>query len=176
MVISTRLNLAAARNEDRGLDEVAELPPGTQAKLLRFLESGEFLPIGEVTPARVDVRILAATDRDLSAEVAAVRFRQDLYFRLNIVPLTLPPLRDRSEEIRALLQYFLAQACAAYGLDLPRFDVVALRLLRAYAWPGNLRELRNFAERMVILLGGRSVTPETSRPSVGVLTHKHMKK
>ncbi len=160
MVISTRLNLAAARNEDRGLDEVAELPPGTQAKLLRFLESGEFLPIGEVTPARVDVRILAATDRDLSAEVAAVRFRQDLYFRLNIVPLTLPPLRDRSEEIRALLQYFLAQACAAYGLDLPRFDVVALRLLRAYAWPGNLRELRNFAERMVILLGGRSVTPE----------------
>jgi DNA-binding NtrC family response regulator len=142
------------------LDEVGELPSGTQAKLLRFLESGECLPIGEVTPVRVDVRILAATNRDLFAEVAAHRFRQDLFFRLNIVPLLLPPLRERSEEIPELLQYFVVQAGAAYDLELPRFDNRAMRLLREYGWPGNLRELSNFAERMVILLGGRTVTLE----------------
>jgi len=142
------------------LDEVGELPKGTQAKLLRFLESGECLPIGEVTPIRVDVRILAATNRDLSAEVVAGRFRQDLFFRLNIVPLVLPPLRERSEEIPDLLQHFVEQAAATYDLTPPGFDRATLRLLQDYPWPGNLRELRNLAERMVILLGGRTVKPE----------------
>ena len=142
------------------LDEVGELPLDTQAKLLRFLESGECLPIGEVTPVRVDVRIIAATSRDLSAEVAAGRFRQDLFFRLNIVPLVLPPLRERSEEVPEFLHAFLEQARKTYKLESPRFDKASLRLLRKYAWPGNIRELRNLAERMVILLSGRTLTPE----------------
>jgi len=142
------------------LDEVGELPPGTQAKLLRFLESGECLPIGEVTPARVDVRIVAATNHDLSAEVAANRFHQDLFFRLNIVPLVLPPLRERSEEIPKLLQHFVDRAADSFDLTAPGFEKTALKLLREYHWPGNLRELRNLAERMVILLSGRNVAPE----------------
>jgi DNA-binding NtrC family response regulator len=142
------------------LDEVGELPLATQARLLRFLESGECLPIGEVTPVRVDVRIIAATNRELSAEVAASRFRQDLFFRLNIVPLVLPPLRERSEEILGLFRYFVEQACETYKLEPPLFDTLSLRLLREYPWPGNVRELRNLAKRMVILLGGRDVTPD----------------
>jgi DNA-binding NtrC family response regulator len=142
------------------LDEVGELPLGTQAKLLRFLESGECLRIGEVTPVPVDVRIIAATSGDLSAEVAANRFHQDLWLRLNIVPLALPPLRERCDEIPKLLRHFVDQAAAAYDLAPPEFDKAALRLLRGYHWPGNLRELRNLAERMVILLAGRNVAAE----------------
>jgi DNA-binding NtrC family response regulator len=153
-------HVRAAKGGTLFLDEVGELPPGTQAKLLRFLESGECLPIGEAMPVEVDVRILAATNRDLSAEVGENRFRQDLFFRLNIVPLNLPTLRERSEEIHKLLQYFVDQAGKAYDLEPPRFGKAALRLIREYAWPGNVRELRNFAERMVILLGGRKVAPE----------------
>jgi len=143
------------------LDEIGELSIGTQAKLLRFLESGEYLPIGDVVPARVDVRVLAASNRDLPAEVAAGRFRQDLFFRLNIVPLVLPPLRERSEEIHKLLQHFIDRAAAAYDLVPPRFDSAALKLLRDYHWPGNIRELCNLAERMVILLSGRDLTPDS---------------
>lgn len=142
------------------LDEVGELPMATQAKLLRFLESGECLPIGEVTPVKVGVRIVAATNRDLSSEVAASRFRRDLFFRLNIVPLTLPPLRECAGDIYELLQQFVEQAAEAYKLDPPRFEHTTLRLLRGYAWPGNVRELRNLAERMVILRSGRRVSPE----------------
>lgn len=142
------------------LDEVCELPTGTQAKLLRFLESGECLPVGEVAPVEVDVRIIAATTRDLPSEVAAGRFRQDLFFRLNIVPLTLPPLRECCTDIPDLLQGFVGQATKAFELDPPRFEAAALRLLRGYTWPGNVRELRNFAERMVILRSGRLVTVE----------------
>ena len=153
-------NAGIMRSADGGtlfLDEVGELPLGTQAKLLRFLESGECLPIGALTPVQVDARILAATNRDLAAEVAVRRFRQDLYFRLNVIPLVLPPLRKRSEEIPRLLRYFVAQAAQDHSLERPQFDASALRLLREYAWPGNVRELRNLAERMVILLGGRRV-------------------
>jgi DNA-binding NtrC family response regulator len=142
------------------LDEIGELPMGTQAKLLRFLESGECLPVGEVTPLNSNVRIIAATNRDLSAEVAAGRFRKDLFYRLHIVPLNLPPLRDRAADIPGLLRHFLEQASASYGRACPRFDRGAMRVLREHTWPGNLRELRNLAERMVILLGGREVTAE----------------
>ncbi len=150
----------AARGGTLFLDEIGELPMGTQAKLLRFLETGECLPIGEVVPARIDARVVAASNRDLPAEVAAGRFRPDLFFRLNIVPLVLPPLRERSEEIHKLLRYFIDQAAAAHDLKPPRFDSGALKLLREYHWPGNLRELRNLAERTVILLSGREITPE----------------
>lgn len=152
--------IRAAEDGTLFLDEIAELPLGTQAKLLRFLESGECLPVGEVTPIQVDVRIVAATNRDLAAEVAAHRFRQDLFFRLNIVPLVLPPLRERSGEIPKLLRQFVGQAAETYKLDPPKFDKAAMRLLREYAWPGNVRELRNLADRMVILLSGRNVAPE----------------
>lgn len=142
------------------LNEVGDLPPGTQSRLLRFIESGECLPAGALQPARVDVRIIAATNRDLAAEVTAGRFRRDLYLRLGIVPLTLPPLRERPGDIPGLLDGFCAEATEAYDLAPPGFHPAAMALLRQYAWPGNIRELRNLAERLVILLGGREVGPE----------------
>ena len=139
------------------LDEIGELPPGVQAKLLRFLESGECQPVGQSSSARADVRVIAATNRDLGAEVAAGRFREDLYYRLNVVPLSLPPLRERNGDIVELLSYHTAQIAERYGLDAPRYSAQALKHLRAYAWPGNVRELRNLCERMVILCGGREI-------------------
>jgi DNA-binding NtrC family response regulator len=139
------------------LDEIGELPPAVQAKLLRFLESGECQPVGQTQAIRADVRVIAATNRDLAAEVAAGRFRQDLFYRLNVVPLALPPLRERREDIPALLDHHSAQVARRYGLDTPRFDRTAVQALRGYAWPGNVRELRNLCERLVILCGGRDI-------------------
>ncbi|NBC47175.1 MAG: AAA family ATPase [Gammaproteobacteria bacterium] len=141
------------------LDEIGELPIGSQAKLLRFLECGECLPLGEVQPMLVDVRIIAATNRNLSNEVEAGRFRQDLLYRLNIVPLALPPLRERQEEIPALLQRFLGEAAKTHRLRAPTFTKPSLKLLRQYAWPGNVRELRNLAIRMTILFPGQRIEP-----------------
>jgi DNA-binding NtrC family response regulator len=145
------------RSAERGtlfLDEIAELPSNTQAKFLRFLESGECLPVGELRPLMPDVRIIAATHRDLREEVREGRFREDLYFRLNVVPLPLPPLRDRPGDLEELLQHFVTEAGRRFGLPLPDFSAAALESLRAYAWPGNVRELRNLAERMVVLFHG----------------------
>ncbi|MBI5461300.1 MAG: sigma-54-dependent Fis family transcriptional regulator [Gammaproteobacteria bacterium] len=142
------------------LDEVGELPLAIQAKLLRFLESGECQPVGHGSATHVDVRIIAATNRDLAAEVAAGRFRQDLFYRLNVVPLCLPPLRTRGDDIALLLHHHAEQLARRYGLTAPRYSRAALRQLHAYDWPGNVRELRNLCERLVILCGGREITPE----------------
>ena len=139
------------------LDEIGDLPPAVQAKLLRFLESGECQPVGQSNSARSDVRVIAASNRDLAAEVAAGRFREDLFYRLNVVPLHLPPLRERNGDIVELLHYHTAQIAARYGLDAPRYSAQAIKALRAYAWPGNVRELRNLCERLVILCGGREI-------------------
>jgi len=141
------------------LDEIGELPIGAQAKLLRFLECGECLPLGEVQPRRVDVRIIAATNRELRAEAEAGRFRQDLLYRLNIVPLVLPPLRERRLEIPTLLQRFVDEAAETHGLRAPTFSKTCLKPLRQYAWPGNVRELRNLAIRMTILFPGQRIEP-----------------
>lgn len=142
------------------LDEVGELPLAIQAKLLRFLESGECQPVGHGTSVHVDVRIIAATNRDLAADVERGRFRQDLFYRLNVVPLCLPPLRARGEDIALLLHHHSTQLAQHHGLQAPRYSRGALRHLQGYDWPGNVRELRNLCERLVILCGGRDIQSE----------------
>jgi transcriptional regulator with GAF, ATPase, and Fis domain len=134
------------------LDAVGELPPAGQSRLLRVLERGHD---GSRPP-----RVIAATSHDLWSAVEAGSFRRDLYYRLYVVPLELPPLRERVQDIPLLLTYFVQSAAEANGLDRPRFAAAAERLLRRYAWPGNVRELKNFCERMVILFAGRDVGPE----------------
>ncbi len=139
------------------LDEVSELPLPSQAKLLRFLESRECQSLGQRGSESVDVRVIAATNRDLRAAVTEGRFRADLYYRLCVVPLELPPLRDRGEDIEPLLEHFLASAAADHGLPVPRISAGARRALHAYAWPGNVRELRNLCVRLAILFQGGSI-------------------
>jgi len=136
------------------LDEVAELPLATQAKLLRVLEQREVLRVGSLKPRSIDVRFVSATHRDLDAEVAAGRFRQDLLYRLNGVTLLVPPLRDRGEEIEPMARAFVEQASAALGSPShPEISAEAMALLESYGWPGNIRELKNVIERAVLLAG-----------------------
>ncbi|HET9551392.1 MAG TPA: sigma-54 dependent transcriptional regulator [Anaeromyxobacteraceae bacterium] len=139
------------------LDEVGDMPPAMQAKVLRVLQEGEFERVGGSATLRVDVRVVAATNKDLPAEVAAGRFREDLYYRLNVVPLHLPPLRERKEDIPELAARFLAEACARNGRKPATLDREALLALQAHDWPGNVRELRNLVERMVILSDGPAI-------------------
>ncbi len=141
------------------LDEVGELPLNIQAKLLRFLESGECQSVGETAVVRTNVRVIAATHRDLYEKVQRGEFREDLYYRLNVVPLELPPLRRRSGDIPLLLAHLIGEIASRYELEAPRFSDEALTILRGYRWPGNVRELRNFCERMVVLLSGREIFP-----------------
>lgn len=142
------------------LDEIAELPLNIQAKLLRFLESGECQGVGGTVPAKVDVRIVAATHRNLFEMVREGRFREDLYYRLNVVPLELPPLRARTGDLELLLNRLTSTSAERYGLEPPRYSREALERLQHYSWPGNVRELRNFCERMVVLFTGRRVEAE----------------
>ena len=139
------------------LDEVSELPLPSQAKLLRFLESRECQSVGQRGTDSIDVRVIAASNRDLRAAVEDGRFRADLYYRLCVVPLELPPLRERAEDILPLLEHFLTTAAAAHGVAAPVFSAAARRAVRAYGWPGNVRELRNLCVRMAILFQGRPV-------------------
>ena len=142
------------------LDEIGELPLAIQPKLLRFLETGDFLRLGDQAPSRADVRIIAATHRDLHEEVRAGRFREDLFYRLNVVPLTLPPLRERREDIPLLVTHFNRTLAQAHGLAPLRYRDDTLEALKAYDWPGNVRELRNLCERLLVLLQGHGeVTP-----------------
>jgi DNA-binding NtrC family response regulator len=145
------------------LDEVNSLPVPLQAKLLRFLESGEIQPIGETAPQRVDVRVIAATNVDLHEQIGRGEFRRDLYYRLNVVPLEIPPLRDRGGDIPLLLQHFMAQFAREHGLPAATFGKGALARLCTYPWPGNVRELRNVCERLSILMAGR-VIEESNLP------------
>jgi transcriptional regulator with PAS, ATPase and Fis domain len=130
------------------LDEVGELPLDTQPKLLRFLENGEVFPLGERRPIKVDVRIVAATHKDLASLVREGRFREDLYYRLQVVPLRVPPLRERREDIVALARYFV-RALTSEGHEPPALSTDALAALVEHAWPGNVRELRNVIERVL---------------------------
>ena len=139
------------------LDEVAEIPLGTQAKLLRVLESREVMRLGALTPKVLDVRFVAATNRDLESSVKGGSFREDLYYRLNGMTITIPPLRDRRLQIPSLAQGFLAQAAAENGVPVPKLTPQALRLLERHDWPGNVRELRNVVERALVLAGGGPV-------------------
>lgn len=136
------------------LDEVSELPLETQVKLLRVLQLGEFEPVGSSKTSRVDVRIIAATNRDLEAEVRAGRFRTDLYYRLNVVPLRVPPLRERPEDIRPLVMFFLSRLSKKSGKGIHAVSEETMKRLAAYSWPGNIRELQNVLERAVVLSPG----------------------
>ncbi|PPD21046.1 MAG: sigma-54-dependent Fis family transcriptional regulator [Methylomonas sp.] len=142
------------------LDEINSLPLTIQAKLLRFLESGEILPIGSTKPGKVNVRILAATNSDLNKLIDTGEFRRDLYFRLNVVPLELPALHQRNEDIETLARHFFQHFAQAHGIETPTLSKQTLKALKAYKWPGNIRELRNLCERLSILLAGKIIEPE----------------
>jgi two-component system, NtrC family, response regulator HydG len=140
------------------LDEVGELPLNVQAKLLRFLDNGECQTVGQSHVEKVNVRVIAATNRDLFKEIENGNFREDLFYRLNIVPLSLPSLRERTSDITFLINHLSVQLAAKHRLDVPRFNLKAMELCQRYTWPGNIRELKNFCERMVILLNGKTIT------------------
>jgi transcriptional regulator with GAF, ATPase, and Fis domain len=142
------------------LDEIGELPLAVQAKLLRFLETGECQTVGRPRNQHVDVRVLAATNRDLNQLIDDGGFRRDLYYRLHVVPLELPPLRQRPGDVNLLLTGLTAELAANYKLRPPIYSKAVLKLLNSYHWPGNVRELKNFSERMLILFSGRKVEPE----------------
>ncbi len=143
------------------LDEVGEMPLALQAKLLRVLQEGEVRPIGASVTRKVNVRIVAATNRDLEREVAAGRFREDLYYRLKVFPLRVPPLRERREDVPSLAAHFLERYTREFGRELTGFSPAALELLKAYDWPGNVRELENEVQRAVIQAEAESlVTPD----------------
>jgi two-component system response regulator AtoC len=133
------------------LDEVGDLDPAVQAKLLRVLQEQEITRVGARDAVRVDVRIVTATNRDLEAAVKEGRFRDDLYYRLNVIPIRLPALRERPQDLPALLQHFLASFSDRYGRPVPSIPPEALAALHDYAWPGNVRELRNLCERAVLM-------------------------
>ncbi|MCP3851887.1 MAG: sigma-54-dependent Fis family transcriptional regulator [Gammaproteobacteria bacterium] len=151
------------KSADKGtlfLDEVGELSLAVQAKLLRFLESTECQKVGATTTEKVNVRVLAATNRDLRTEIEQGRFREDLFYRLNIVPLDIPPLRKRTGDLQLLLKHFNHSLAAQYGVKPVVYSKNAVKCLKAYSWPGNVRELRNVCERMSILLAGKTIEVE----------------
>jgi DNA-binding NtrC family response regulator len=161
------------------LDEIGELPLALQAKLLRLLQQREYTPVGDNRTLRCDVRIVAATNRDLAREVAEGRFREDLYYRLNVIHLHLPPLRERMEDLDALVPHFFQSALEMAGRDdLVGCDEDAMDALRAHDWPGNVRELENTVQRAVLLAPGpwvrRSDLPVVlgERRSSAALVHR----
>ena len=150
------------------LDEVGELAPELQVRLLRLIQNGEIQKLGAIRSARVDVRVVAATHRDLAAMVQNSSFREDFYYRLNVIPLRLPSLRDRREDLPELLQYFFERSCSKHGRPTLRLGDGVLERLLTYRWPGNIRELENVVERIVILTPDNEVgiadLPQFLRP------------
>ena len=157
------------READRGtlfLDEIGDISPGLQARLLRVLQEHEIVPVGSESPVRVDVRVLAATHRDLPELVRQGRFREDLYYRLNVVTLTLPPLRARRQDIPLLIDHFLRELTDRHDRGPVAVDPEAQRRLLAYNWPGNIRELQNVLERAMLLAEQDVIGPEHLTPTV----------
>ena len=156
------------------LDEVAELPLDTQAFLLRVLESGEFLRVGSSKVHRTDVRIVAATNVRLDEQVRNGKFREDLYYRLNTVPIFVPSLKDRQEDIPVLFRKFTVDFAEKYRTEPIRLDDDGLRVLRNYRWPGNIRELKNIAEQLSVLAEDRYVSAEALRQFMPNLAERHL--
>jgi DNA-binding NtrC family response regulator len=148
---------------DRGtlfLDEIGEIPNGTQVKLLRVLEEREFIRVGGTTPISVDVRVIAATNRPLREQVEQGSFRSDLFYRLNVLRIHLPPLRDRREDIPILVRHFIKEYSKQHDRAFHGISATAMQILVEYPWPGNVRELRNLIESMVVLSPGHEIQPE----------------
>jgi DNA-binding NtrC family response regulator len=148
------------------LDEIGEISASIQVKLLRFLQEHEFERVGGTQTIRVDVRVIAATNRDLPEEIARGRFREDLYYRLNVVAIEMPPLRDRRSDIPALAKFFLDRYARDNAKSIEGFSPEAIELLTAYDWPGNVRELENAVERAVVLCNGPLIEPRQLPPNV----------
>ncbi|MRG95625.1 sigma-54-dependent transcriptional regulator [Polyangium spumosum] len=151
---------AAARGGTLLLDEIGEAPPPVQVKLLRVLQEKRFSKVGSPAEEDADVRIVAATNRDLRAEVSAGRFREDLFYRLHVVPIVMPPLRERKDDIPLLAELFLRRSAARYNLPEPHISPEALRVLLAHAWPGNVRELANVMEGAILLCQDERIRPQ----------------
>jgi two-component system response regulator AtoC len=149
------------------LDEIGELPLALQVKLLRALQEGEVRPVGDNAPIAVDVRVVTATARDLEAEIAAGRFRSDLFYRINVVRIQLPALRDRREDLPALVRHFLGHFNERLGTSISGVTPAAMRLLLDYSWPGNVRELENVLERAMVLAEGADIEVEHLPPLKG---------
>ncbi len=145
------------------LDEVGELPLSTQARLLRVLETGEYIKVGSSKVQKTDVRIVAATNVDFSEAIAEGRFREDLYYRLNTVPIKVPPLRERPNDIPLLFRKFAADFAEKYHMPAIQLNDAARQLLIAYSWPGNIRQLKNITEQISIIETNRDITPEILR-------------
>jgi transcriptional regulator with GAF, ATPase, and Fis domain len=149
------------------LDEIGDIPPETQARLLRVIQEREFTPLGDTSPRRVDVRIIAATNIDLKEAVKQGTFREDLYYRLSVVPIELPPLRDRRVDILPLAQHFIQKYNEENGRQVSeQIKPEVLALLEAYSWPGNVRELENAIERAVVIAPGQEITRECLRTEI----------
>jgi Nif-specific regulatory protein len=149
------------------LDEVTEMPLSLQSKLLRVLQEGEIRAIGATQERRVNVRIVAATNRNLEREVTQGRFREDLYYRLKVFPIRVPPLRERREDIPVLAKHFLERYTAELGKPAAGYAQQAMELLQAYDWPGNVRELQNEVQRVVIQIdAGGFITPDLLSPRI----------
>ena len=148
------------------LDEISEIPVGLQAKLLRVLEEEQFERVGGSATLRVDVRVIATTSRDLRAAIAESAFREDLYYRLNVIPMVLPPLRARNGDVPLLTSYFLKRYAEEHGRTVPRLSDEARRILCRHTWPGNVRELKNLIQRLIVLGPGDTIEAEHIPPGV----------
>jgi transcriptional regulator with GAF, ATPase, and Fis domain len=149
------------------LDEIGDIPPETQVRLLRVIQEREFTPLGDTTPRRVDVRIIAATNIDLKEAVKQGTFREDLYYRLSVVPIELPPLRDRREDVLPLAQHFIRKYNEENGREVSeQIAPEVLALMEGYSWPGNVRELENAIERAVVIAPGKEITRECLRAEI----------
>jgi len=158
--------IAQAEGGTLFLNEIAELPVTSQAKLLRFLNDGRYSRVGGAETITSDVRIIAATNRDIQTEIEEGRFRQDLFFRLNVVNLYLPPLRERKEDIPLLAEFFLHQACENFGKNIPHFSESSLELLKSCHWRGNVRQLKSAIERMVLFSSNHIIDYGTAATAI----------
>jgi two-component system nitrogen regulation response regulator NtrX len=140
------------------LDEIADMSLKTQAKVLRALQEQVVEPVGGHASVRVDARVIAATNKDLASEIRAGRFREDLYFRLNVIPVYVPPLRERGDDVIRLAEHFVAEFAREYGRRPKQFLPEAVAALASYRWPGNVRELRNIIERLMIMVPGEVIS------------------
>jgi len=148
------------------LDEVGDMSLKTQSKVLRVLEEQRVEPLGSYQPVTVDVRVIAATNKKLEEEIGRNAFREDLFYRLNVIPFYVPPLRERAEDIPILAAHFLNEFCAAYGKKPKEFSATSMDVLLGYPWPGNVRELKNLVERLVIMCPSPRIEPHHLPPEI----------